>query len=47
MVSQAFKVFTKLLSRDIFDDENARDNVTANGRPSGTATAKIVIACTM
>ena len=43
MVSQALRALTRLLSAIIFDEEKARDRVTASGRPSGTATARIVI----
>ena len=43
IVSQALNVLTILLSFIIFLLENASDNVTANGRPSGTATARTVI----
>lgn len=37
MVSQAYNFLTKFLSSSIFLTENASDNVTARGNPSGTA----------
>ena len=37
---------TRLLSFIIWLEENASESVTASGRPSGTATARIVIAWT-
>mmetsp|Transcript_21596 Transcript_21596/g.43794 ORF Transcript_21596/g.43794 Transcript_21596/m.43794 type:complete len:334 (+) Transcript_21596:320-1321(+) len=43
MVSQALKCRTRFWSRNIFLTEKARAMVTARGRPSGTATTKIVI----
>lgn len=44
MISQEESSLTKLFSSFILLTENARAIVTANGRPSGTATTIIVIA---
>mmetsp|Transcript_4769 Transcript_4769/g.13708 ORF Transcript_4769/g.13708 Transcript_4769/m.13708 type:complete len:259 (+) Transcript_4769:3629-4405(+) len=44
MVSQAASTRTKLLSFIIFFMEKAREMVTAKGRPSGTATTRMVTA---
>ena len=44
MVSQESSVLTRLLSFCILEPEKASDSVTARGRPSGTATARTVIA---
>mmetsp|Transcript_10095 Transcript_10095/g.25249 ORF Transcript_10095/g.25249 Transcript_10095/m.25249 type:complete len:257 (-) Transcript_10095:515-1285(-) len=43
MVSHASRCFTRLLSSCIFCTENARESVTASGRPSGTATTRMVM----
>mmetsp|Transcript_11064 Transcript_11064/g.26865 ORF Transcript_11064/g.26865 Transcript_11064/m.26865 type:complete len:259 (-) Transcript_11064:825-1601(-) len=43
MVSQAEEVLTMFMSDIIFVTEKARAMVTASGRPSGTATTKIVM----
>ena len=47
IVSHASRVLTKFWSFIILFEEKARASVTARGRPSGTATAKTVIATTM
>jgi hypothetical protein len=46
IVSQALSFLTKLCSFVILLDEKAKDNVTASGSPSGTATARTVIEVT-
>jgi hypothetical protein len=43
IVSQAAIFLTKFLSSNIFFVENAKDNVTASGKPSGIATTTTVI----
>merc|ERR1719375_2453967 len=42
IVSQESSVFTRLFTADILFEENAKETVTASGRPSGTATAMTV-----
>lgn len=42
MVSQAYNFLTKFLSLSIFFVENAKDNVTDKGSPSGIATTTTV-----
>ena len=44
MISQALKTLTRFASLAILVVANAKANVTANGKPSGTATTTIVIA---
>lgn len=44
MVSDDYIFLTKLFSFFIFMTEKAKDNVTASGRPSGTAMTITVIA---
>jgi len=41
IVSQAYSYLTKFYSFSIFLTENAKDNVTASGRPSGIAITTI------
>lgn len=43
IVSQDANFLTKQFYDNIFLTENAKDNVTANGSPSGTATTTIAI----
>ncbi len=44
IVSHESSVFTRLFSFIIWDEEKASESVTASGSPSGTATARIVMA---
>ena len=44
MVSHASRCFTRLFSLLIWKELKARLSVTASGKPSGTATTRIVIA---
>ena len=44
IVSQAYIFLTRFSSTNIFFTENASDNVTARGKPSGIATTMTVIA---
>jgi hypothetical protein len=43
IVSHAYNFLTKLLSLSIFFTENAKDKVTARGKPYGIATTITVI----
>ena len=47
IVSHDLRILTRLFSFIIFDEEIERARVTASGRPSGTATARTVIAIMM